>query len=200
MTDGLPPDVNQDSRCRLPLPRRRDLPVAAREIYDRHADPEGGTLAGLRGPGGIKLHSPGYAVPAFDVLQYLRHGTGIQPAVRELAILVTAREHDSAYEWSKHEPEALHQGVPQETIDTIKHRRPVDGLSETEAMVITFGRQLFQTRRVQPEVFAEALDAFGRQKLVDLVCLMGTYAGTASLLAAFDAHIPDDETFILPVP
>ena len=46
----------------------------------------------------------------------------------------------------------------------------------------------------------KALQIFGRQKLVDLVCLMGAYAATAALLDAFDAHIPHDEAFILPVP
>lgn len=200
MSAGLPPDVDAASRCRLPLPERDDLPAEAREIFDRHADPEGGTLAGLRGPGGIKLHSPEYAVHAFALLQYLRHRTGIEPRIRELAILVTAREHDSRFEWSKHEPEGLRQGLSQNTIDAIKYRRPVDGLPDLEATLITFGRQMFRQHRVEPDVFAAALDGLGRQRLVDLVALMGTYAATAALLAAFDARVPDDETFLLPLP
>jgi 4-carboxymuconolactone decarboxylase len=184
----------------LPLPERDGLPPAAQEIFDRHADPEGGTLAGLRGPGGIKLHSPGYAVHAFGQLQYFRHHTGIPPHIRELAILVTAREHDSRFEWSKHEPAGLGQGLSQETIDAVKHRGPVDGLPGLEATVITFGRQLFRNHRVEPDVFAAALEGLGTQQLVDLVALMGTYAATAALLAAFDAQVPDDETYVLPMP
>ena len=200
MTDGLPPDVFEDSRSRLPLPERDHLPPAAQEIFDRHADPEGGTLAGLRGPGGIKLHSPGYSVHAFSQLEYLRHRTGISPHIRELAILITAREHDSRFEWSKHEPEGLHQGLSQETIDAVKHRGPVDGLPDLEATVITFGRQLFRNHRVEPNVYAAALEGLGRQRLVDLVALMGTYAATAALLTAFDAQVPDEETYLLPMP
>jgi len=200
VANGLPPDVHEDSRCRLPLPERDHLPPEAQEIFDRHADPEGGTLAGLRGPGGIKLHSPGYSVHAFGQLQYLRTGTGIPPHIRELAILVTAREHDSQFEWSKHEPEGLQQGLPQETIDAVKHRGPVDGLPDLEATVITFGRQLFRNHQVEPGVFAAALEGLGTQRLVDLVALMGTYAATAALLAAFDARVPDEETYLLPMP
>lgn len=199
MTDGLPPDVFEDSRCRLPLPTRDGLSPAAQEIFDRHADPEGGTLAGLRGPGGIKLHSPQYAVHAFGQLQYFRQGTGIPPRLRELAILITAREHDSQFEWSKHEPQGLRQGLSQETVDAIKHRLPVDGLPDLEATLISFGRQVFQHHRVEPEVFAAALDGLGAQRLVDLVALMGAYAGTAALLAAFDAQVPDDEIYLLPM-
>ena len=200
MAEKLPDDVYEDSRFRLPLPLREDLTPAARQIYDKHADPNGGSLAGLRGPGGIKLHSSGYSENSVAQLHYLRHATGINPAVRELAILVTAREHDSQFEWSQHEPEGIRQGLAQESIDVVKHHMPVDGLSEIEATVITFGRQLFQNRHVESEVFASALEIFGRQKLVDLVCLMSYYAGIAALLAAFDARMPDDEVFILPLP
>ena len=52
-----PADVDPESRCRLPLPEREELDAAARAVYDRLADPSGGTLRGLRGPGGITLHS-----------------------------------------------------------------------------------------------------------------------------------------------
>ena len=199
MAEQLPDDIYEESRFRLPLPVRGDLTPAAQKIFDKHVDPEGGFLAGVRGPGGIKLHSSGYSENSVPQLQYLRHGTGISNAIRELAILTTAREHDSQFEWSQHEPEGLRQGLSQEAIDVVKYRKPVDDLSETEATVITFGRQLFQNRHVEPEVFAKGLEIFGRQKLVDLVCLMGAYAATAALLVAFDARMPDDEVFILPL-
>ena len=200
MTDELPSDVFEDSRNRLPLVERDGLPPAAQEIYDRHADPEGGTLAGLRGPGGIKLHSPGFAVHAYGQLQYFRHGSPLPKRIHELAILITAREHDSRFEWSKHEPEAFRHGVSQETIDAIKHRRSTDGLSAPDATLIEFGRQLFRDHRVEPDVFARALEALGSEQLVDFVALMGQYAATAALLAAFDAQVPSDETYLLPIP
>jgi hypothetical protein len=53
-----PEDIDPQSGCRLPLPRRDDLDGAGQRIYDSLADPEGGTLRRLRGPGGILLHSP----------------------------------------------------------------------------------------------------------------------------------------------
>ena len=33
--------------------------------------------------------------------------------MREVAILTTAREMDSQFEWVAHEPEAIKEGVPQ---------------------------------------------------------------------------------------
>ena len=118
-----PDDVDPMSGCRLPLPRREELDDAGQRIYDSLADPKGGTIRGLRGPGGIMLHSPDLSRRARPVNRYLRHEAGLGGRVRELAILTTARELDSQFEWAAHEPEALAEGIPREIIDIIKHRR-----------------------------------------------------------------------------
>ena len=51
--EALPPDINPESRCRLPLPNRDDLDEAGKQTFDLLSDPHGGSLAGLRGPGGL---------------------------------------------------------------------------------------------------------------------------------------------------
>ena len=186
---AAPDDIDPQSGFRLPLPKREDLDEAARAIYDRLADPKGGSLVGLRGPGGIRLHSPTLAVRSQPVNRYLRYEAGFSGRVRELAILVTAREVNSRFEWAAHEAEAIGQGVPRATVEIVKHKKPVDGASETDATIIAMGRELFGERRLGPETFARALKIFGARQLVDLVCLMGEYSATAALLAAFDIQL-----------
>ena len=44
-------DIDPESGCRLPLPRREDLDEEGRRAYDRLADPDGGTLRGLQRSG-----------------------------------------------------------------------------------------------------------------------------------------------------
>ena len=105
-------DIDPESGCRLPLPKREDLDEAARATYDRLATPGSGNLRGLRGPGGIQLHSPELSHRSRPVNHYLRFESGLSGRVRELAILVTARAHDSQFEWAAHEEEALKEGVP----------------------------------------------------------------------------------------
>src|SRR6266446_863396 len=46
-----PEDVDPESGCRLPLPRREELDDAGQRTYDSLADLKGGTIRGLRGPG-----------------------------------------------------------------------------------------------------------------------------------------------------
>jgi 4-carboxymuconolactone decarboxylase len=78
---------------------------------------------------------------------------------------------------------------PPEIIEVIKHRKDTNGLDEPDALVIELGRQIFGARKVTSATFARALRQFGRRTLVDLVALVGNYAGTAALLTAFDMQL-----------
>jgi 4-carboxymuconolactone decarboxylase len=196
----LPPDIDPESRCRLPLVKREDLDDEGKKMYDMHTDPKGGTIRGLKGPGGINLHSPTLAHIQRPVGKYLRFESGHSPRIRETAILISARESGSRFEWAAHEPEALSVGVPRETIDAIKHRKPLDGLDPVDAIIVQLGRETFGARKVTPETYAKAHKQFGTRGLIDLVALMGNYAATAAILTVFDMHLDEGETHILPLP
>ena len=152
-----PDDVDPMSGCRLPLPRREDLDDAGQRTYDNLADPEGKTIRGLRGPGGIMLHSPELSRRARPLNRYLRYEAGLGGRVRELAMLTIARELNSQFEWAAHEPEAVAEGVSQEIIDIIKHRKNTSGLNEADEIVIELGREIFGARRVSSVTFARCL-------------------------------------------
>lgn len=118
---------------------------------------------------------------------------------REVAILITAREADSRFEWAAHEPEALRVGVPNEVVEAIKHRKPLEGLADEDSVIIQLGREAFGKRKVSSETYARALQRFGAPKLVNLVALMGNYASTAALLTVFDMQIDEGTTALLPI-
>jgi 4-carboxymuconolactone decarboxylase len=195
----MPSDIDPQSGFRLPLPKREDLDEAGQKAYDRGTTP-GATIAGLQGPAGIQLFSPKTAAHMAAVNRYLRFEAGFTPHVREVAILTTAREMDSQFEWVAHEPEALKEGVPQAIIDVIKYSRSTAGLDGTDATVIELGRQLWRDHKVSPETFAKAKAIFGPNRLIELVMLMGNYAGTAALLAAVDMQLHAGKTPLLPIP
>jgi 4-carboxymuconolactone decarboxylase len=188
-----PPDIDPQSQCRLPLPRRDELDAEGQRIYDSLANPQSVSLRGLRGPGGIHLHSPQLARHTRPLNRYLRYEAGLDGRLRELAILVTARELDSRFEWAAHEEEARREGLSAEIIETIRHRRDTAGLDEADAVVIALGREIFTARKVNATTFARALALFGRKKLVDLVALMGNYAATAAMLTAFDMQLDPEQ-------
>jgi 4-carboxymuconolactone decarboxylase len=118
--------------------------------------------------------------------------------VRELAILATAREHDSAFEWAAHEPAAFAEGIGSAIINLVRWRGSTAGLAEGDAVVIDLAREIFADRRVTQETYARALVQFGRRNLVDLVALIGNYAATAALLTAFAMQPDRSEPVALP--
>ncbi len=199
MTGNMPSDIDPQSGFRLPLPKREDFDEAGKRCYDRVSAP-GASIVGLQGPSGIHLYSPKAAEHARALNRYLRYEAGFSPRVREIAILTTAREMDSQFEWCAHEPEALKEGIEPSVIDVIKHRKSTAGLGETDAAVIELGRQLFHDHRVTSETFARVKALFGPHKLVELVMLMGNYAGTAALLAAVDMQLHPGRKPLLPIP
>jgi 4-carboxymuconolactone decarboxylase len=197
MESKMPSDIDPQSGFRLPLPKREDLDDAGKRAYDRAATP-GASIVGLRGPAGIQLYSTKTVEARDTAAQYLRFKV-FDPNVREVAILTVAREMDSQFEWAAHEPEALKEGVPQQVIDVIKHRKSTQGLDETYAAIIEFGRQTFGDHKLSSETFARAKTLFGPAKLVELVMLMGNYAATAALLTAFDMQLPEGQKPLLPL-
>jgi 4-carboxymuconolactone decarboxylase len=190
----MPSDIDPQSGFRLPLPKREDLDEDGKRAFDRASTP-GKTIVGLRGPSGIHLYSP-KTVDAHNVMnQYLRFQV-FDATTREIAILTVAREMDSQFEWAAHEPEALKEGVSQQIIDIIKHRKSTQGIDETYAAIIELGRQIFRDHKVTSVAFARVKALLPPNKLVELVLLMGNYAATAALLCAFDMQVPEGKPLL----
>ena len=194
----MPSDIDPQSGFRLPLPSRDSLDEIGKAAYDRGTRP-GATMMGLQGPAGIQLYTK--ATPHLVALnQYLRFQSGIAPRIREIAILTTAREMDSQFEWAAHEPEALSVGVPANVVEAIKHRHSSSGLDDADAAVIELGRQIWRTHKVSSELFAKAKTLFGATMLIDIVLLMGNYASTAAMLATVDMQLHKGSEPLLPMP
>jgi 4-carboxymuconolactone decarboxylase len=200
IASDLPKDVYPDSRFRLPLVKREDLDEQAKKMYDRSAGPiSSNNLVGLQGPTGIRLYSPTVGEMSRDYNDYLRFNAGLKGNVRELAILVTAREMDNQFEWAAHEPEGREQGLSEATIDAIKNRKSLAGLPAQDAVIIQLGREVFGHHKVSSPTFARALMVYGPRDLVTIVALMGHYSETGILLETFDMQLPPGEKPLLPV-
>ena len=197
--DKAPDDIDPKSGMRLPLPDRDSLAEAARRSYDAHLN-SGHSLAGLQGPGGIKLYSPNTIAAGNALSRHLRFDADYSPRTREVTILATAREMNSQFEWVAHEDEARRVGVPDATIDVIKHRRDTAALAREDGIVIELVRQIWRDHKVTSEVFAETKDIFGATGLIELVMLSGNYARTAALLCTVDMQLHDGKSPLLPVP
>lgn len=183
--------IDPDTRCRLPAIKRDDLDDRGQALMDHRTNPAGGYLAGLQGPFGIRLHSPVIAASAQELTDFFRQDSVLDKHTQEVAILVTARAHDSEFEWAAHDPAARRAGVSEATIRAILEKGPTDGLAPDDALIIDLGRQLFANRRIEQALYERAAERFGHRGLVELVSLMAQYAATSHLLAAFEMQLPE---------
>ena len=196
---SLPKDVYPDSGNRLPLIKREELDDAGKKAFDAvKSNPN--TVAGIRGPLGIRMQSPGLTRSRGRETAYLRYESTIGRRHVELIILVTARAFDAQFEWTYHELDGLEAGLEQKVIDIVKYHKPVTGLGEEDAAIIQLGRETLGKTKVSSDTFARALKLFGKETLVEIVSLMSQSAATAFLLHAFDQHLPPGQEPLLPIP
>ncbi|OFW00742.1 MAG: hypothetical protein A3I61_19480 [Acidobacteria bacterium RIFCSPLOWO2_02_FULL_68_18] len=187
--------------------KRDDLDAEARRTYDAVVNATTPYGRGLSTPIGMWMHSPNMAEHVLPLYLYLRFGGDSGDAMyfsvrlTELAILVAAREINSQYQWTSHEPTARRVGLEPDIIDAVKYRRSVDALGEKEATIVRFGRELFGSRRVSAATFARAQQLFGTAGVTDLAGLMAFYEFLfLSSNAAFDIQLPPGTTPLLPIP
>jgi 4-carboxymuconolactone decarboxylase len=190
----LPRDIYPQTGNRFPAIKREELNEAGKKLYDARGVADG------FGPGAIRLYSPPVAESMTAVNDYLRRKSGLDPRLVELAILVTAREMDSQYVWTAHEPAAQKAGLEQRIIDIVKYRRPLTPLGEKEAVIVQLGRDSIGKHKVGTDTFARAVKLFGNQGVVNIVALMGDYAATTILLNVADQRVRPQQTPLLPIP
>ena len=185
----------------LSLIPRRTLPKDIHpETGNRFPAIKAGLTPDAFGPAAIRLYSPPVAESMTGINDYLRHKSGLDDRLVELAVLVTAREMDCEYVWTAHEPAAQKAGLQQEIIDTVKFRRPLTKLADKDAVIVQLGRDAIGKHKVGSDTFARAVKLFGNQGLVNIVALMGDYAATTMLLNVADQHVRPKDKSLLPIP
>jgi 4-carboxymuconolactone decarboxylase len=177
-----------DSGSRLPLLTRADMPdEASATIFDTLAGPEGESP---RGTLGIALYSPRTAAALGRIDEYLRAESELGPRLSGLLSLITSREMNLAYEWSIHEAAAGQAGLEPAVIEVVRRNDPVIGLAEDDALIITFGRELFRNRHVPSATFASLVGLLGRQQAFDAIMQLTYHAMGGIMQRAVDQQAP----------
>ncbi len=204
----IPPDIHEDSWARLPTITRESLDAEDQRAFDIIVNPDSRYATGLRGPIGMWMYSPRMAEHIFPASTYLRYGTdgARDQRLTELAILTTARELDSQYEWTAHEPLARNAGLEEEIIELLRFGRPLadagalPGLGEQERTIIRVARELINEPKVSAEAFVEAQTLFGNDGVMDLAGLVGYYTFVNYTLKTFDLQRTPGSLLLLPLP
>jgi 4-carboxymuconolactone decarboxylase len=80
----------------------------------------------------------------------------------------------------------LQAGTREVALHAVDTHGPLDDLTEDEALIIRFGRELLQAPRVGDETFLAVRERYGEKGLLELTAIMGVYMMNASILRVMD--------------
>ena len=139
----------------------------------------------VRGPFRAMLHSPELAERVARLGTYIRFQSQLDPHIRELATLATARTLDCEYEASAHEAAMRDAGFPEETLTALREKRFGD-LPAEDRWIGAFVQQALTKHRVDNDTLAQAQQRVGTQGVVELAGTIGYYALLAVTLNTFE--------------
>ncbi|GGO87633.1 4-carboxymuconolactone decarboxylase [Marinobacterium nitratireducens] len=172
-------------KSRLTALERREMSAEQQRVLDAILS---GPRGNLDGPFLAWIHSPELADRAQALGAFCRYHTRMPLRLSELAILVTAAWWQSQAEWQIHEPIARDAGVGEAVIEALRLGQEPEFHDETDRLVYRIGRSLYETRRVDGALYAQARDQFGESALVELIGIYGYYALVAMTLNVFEVR------------
>ena len=145
----------------------------------------------VRGPFIPLLHN----APAADAVQgmgsFLRFNGTLPGPMREMVILMVAREWTAQYEWFAHHKIALDEGLSPAICDAIAQRETPSFDDITYESVYNFVRELHRDKTVSSETYDRVAQGLGPEGVVELVVLCGHYHTVSMVLNTFDVNVPD---------
>ena len=176
--------------ARISAANRNGVPQEQLDAFDEFVAARGSVPE--TGPLSVMIHVPELIKRGEHLRAYLRGDESSLPAnIRELGMLVTAREMDCQFIWNAHAAFGRQSGLSDELVNNLRDRSELPSLSEAESAVIEYGREFFRTHRVSEETFDRAMAQFGTRGLVELTTLMGYYSCLAFNINAFEVGLPE---------
>jgi 4-carboxymuconolactone decarboxylase len=155
--------------------------------------PRNNTTALRNPPFKVYMRSPDLAAKLEAVSDYVRWGTGIDPRLTELAIMITARNWSSQWIWRGHYRAAVRGGLdPSVGADIAAGKRP-EKMKEDETILYNYATEMYRDKAVSDATFAAAVKQFGEKGLIDLVATMGYYDTVAMTLITAKAVAPKED-------
>jgi alkylhydroperoxidase family enzyme len=140
------------------------------------------------------VHSPGAARGWSGIGNYIRHGSKLDPRLRELAILQVGYLTRSPYEYSHHVKIGHDFGVSDDDIraiatETEGRASTLEPLAKT---VLKAAREMTTNLAISDSTFAALRESLDTERLTDLVLTIAFYNAVVRVLATLQIDVEDD--------
>lgn len=176
-----------------PITKREQVGDDGLDAFDSIIESRGS----INAPQSMHMYVPEVARCSNALSDSLRYRSHLSNHDTELAIITAAREMDCDYVWSGHSRAALNAGVRPEAINIVANFGDLDGLTDDEAVIVRFGRELVGVHKLSQEAFNAAINKFGDANTIVLGALMGHYTMMSCTLIATDT-MPEEGAPMLP--
>ncbi|MFB7651006.1 MULTISPECIES: carboxymuconolactone decarboxylase family protein [unclassified Streptomyces] len=172
------------------------LPVLTEEEMDQRQQELAARIAGrrgaVRGPFRVWLHSADMCERAESLGAFARFDCGLPRHLRELALLMAARNWDAQYSWNAHVRQAVEAGIPESAVEAIAQRREAAFDDPADTAFYRFCREVLEEHFVCDATFADALAHFGAKGLVDTIGALGNFTMLGMCLNTFQVDLQPD--------
>ncbi len=141
-----------------------------------------GPRGAVIGPFIATLRSPELTRRLQHLGEYLRFNAALPEKLREMAILLTAREWTQGFEWEVHAPLAEKAGLRPDLIAAIAGARLPSSMDRAESLVYDVFTELYRDQAGTDATYEAAVAEFGEQGVVDLIAIIGYYTTLAMVL------------------
>jgi 4-carboxymuconolactone decarboxylase len=173
---------------RLPVLTEEEMDQRQRELAARIA----GRRGAVRGPFRVWLHSPEMCERAESLGAFARFDCSLPRHLRELALLLAARNWDAQYSWNAHVRQAVEAGIPEAAVEAIAEKREAVFDNEADQAFYRLCREILEDHFVTDATFAAARRHFGDKGLVDTVGALGNFTMLGMCLNTFQVDLQAD--------
>ena len=162
--------------ARVPYVSREELDSKGQEIYDQIRKDRNAAEVALQFR--ALLNNPLAAGHMTSMGAQLRFDSKVPEDLKELAIILVAREWNSDIEWTGHAVLAARAGVSDASIESIRTRR-VGGLTGQETSIARFVHEILQDKEVSDKTYSAVQSMLGDRGAVDLTLTVAYYSALA---------------------
>jgi 4-carboxymuconolactone decarboxylase len=168
-------------------------PAQKAYVENLQKPPRNNTTALKNPPFRVYMRSPELATKLEAVSDYVRWGSGQQPRLTELAIMITARQWSSQWIWRGHYRAAVKGGLDASVGADIAAGKQPTKMKDDETALYNYATEMYRDKAVSDATYAAAVKAFGEKGLIDLVATMGYYDMVAMTLITAKAVAPKED-------
>jgi 4-carboxymuconolactone decarboxylase len=160
--------------ARVPYVDRDELDAQGQEIYDRIRRDRNVPHVSLQFR--ALLHSPKAADYLTSMGAQLRFQSAMPENLKELAIILVAREWNSAIEWTAHAALAAKAGVSAASVEAVRTGKAPAGLTGEEQAIARFVLELLRRKDVPDDAFDAVHKLLGTKGVLDLTLICSYYS------------------------